>query len=89
MNDNDVVNEITRAPYASWLEEGLRTLAPLRPSKLCLCAILPDGNVFTGYFECSATDKAVISHNIYTDCLLDTLRNNGVVFDDGEDGEDE
>ena len=70
------MNDITKQPYAAWLEESLQVIAGLDPVCLCIAATSPDGNVFTGYYGADATDKAVFAHHIHSDVTMDIIRAN-------------
>lgn len=72
----EVVDDITKQPYAKWLEESIATIAGLDPCCICLAATKADGTVFTGYYNADATDKAVFAHNIQSDVTMDIIRNN-------------
>ena len=70
------MNDITKQPYAAWLEESLQVIAGLDPVCLCIAATSPDGDVFTGYYGADATDKAVFAHHIQSDVTMDIIRAN-------------
>lgn len=70
------MNDITKQPYAAWLEESLQVIAEIDPVCLCIAATSPDGDVFTGYYGADATDKAVFAHNIQSDVTMDIIRAN-------------
>lgn len=70
------MNDITKQPYAAWLEKSLQVIARLDPVCLCIAATSPDGNVFTGYYWADATDKAVFAHHIQSDVTMDIIRAN-------------
>ena len=36
----------------------------------------PDGDVFTGYYNADATDKALFAHNIQSDVTMDIIKAN-------------
>lgn len=57
----------------AWLENGLRTILESKAEHTCICSILPSGDVFTGYYNCCSTDKAMIAHNINSDAMLDVV----------------
>lgn len=68
--------EIFDMPYAKWLEESIQHIVASDPMSLCIVAIGKTGNVLTGYYNCDATDKAVIAHNIQSDIVMDIIHNN-------------
>lgn len=79
-------------PYAPVLESIAGQLVKYQPKKICLCAILPSGEVLTGYFgNTGAQDKAVMAHNINCDAVMDTVKANAkmIIQAAEEIGEDE
>lgn len=82
---------------AGWLEECVRTLFEEKAEHIAVCAILPDGDLFTGFFQCDVRDKGVIASGIQADAMWDTVMANiGQIRDaleedeeDKEEGEDE
>lgn len=65
---------------AEWLEKSLQAIVPLKPVSLCFAATMPDGEVYTGYYNADATDKAVIAHNIQADITMDIIRTNAAII---------
>lgn len=43
--------DINEVPYAEWLEKSLQAIVPLKPVCLCFAATMPDGEVYTGYYN--------------------------------------
>lgn len=70
------MDDITKKPYTAWLEEAIRTIMETGTEKMCFAAILPDGDVITGYYNADATDKALFAHNIQSDVTMDTIKAN-------------
>lgn len=68
--------DITKQPYAQWLEESLRVIAEFGPACLCIAATSPYGETFTGCYNADATDKAVFAHHIKSDVTMDIIREN-------------
>lgn len=89
--------EFENIPYAGWLEETVRHLVRLKPKSIGVSAVLPDGNVMTGYYDADATQIAVMAHNFQMDAIMDSIINNidmlkdamGIATDDdsAEEGE--
>ena len=76
------MDDIKNAPYAEWLEECIRTLVGMDPSRIGLCATLEDGSTMTAYYQCDAQDKAVFAHHIQSDVTMDVIRANiGMIRD--------
>ena len=42
------MDDITKQPYAKWLEESIATIAGIDPCCICFAATKADGTVFTG-----------------------------------------
>lgn len=85
---------ISDAPYAAWLSDVLATLEEHKVTKIAVAAPLPDGEVFTGYFDMGIMDKALMATNIQADATMDAICANGPLIqqawqDDAEDAEDE
>lgn len=70
------MDDITRQPWAEWLENSLRTIMDIGAERMCIAATNPDGTVFTGYYNANATDKAVFAHNIQRNVTMDIIREN-------------
>ena len=81
-NGPDIAELRNEVPYAEWLEKSLQAIVPLKPVCLCFAATMPDGEVYTGYYNADATDKAVIAHNIQADITMDIIRTNAAIIKD-------
>ena len=82
--------DIKDQPYAAWLEKTLRGIVEMQPERICLCARLPGGEVATSYYQCDASDMALFAHNIYSDAVLEVVRNNrDLLLDADEEGAEE
>lgn len=69
--------DVRDTPYAGWLEELIETLMETKPEKIGVVALLPGGDVVTGYFgDCGHTDKAIMAHNVQLDSLMDVVTAN-------------
>jgi len=69
-------DEMGALPYSQWLTEGLQALAQIKVSGIVLAALAEDGQVLTGYYNCSVGDKAVLAANIQSDATLDVIHAN-------------
>ena len=67
------MNEISETPYAEWLEESIKTIFEQNPDRIAICATLSDGDTLTAYYNCCAEDKAIFSHHINSDAMLDVV----------------
>lgn len=72
----DIMDDITKHPYAKRLEESIATIAGLDPCCICFAATKADGTEFTGYYNADATDKAVFAHDIQSDIVMDIIKAN-------------
>lgn len=85
---------ITKMPYATWLEQTLRDISTLPVSGIAILGVLEGGETYTAYYNTSMTDKLLLSGLINQDATLDMLAAQGVIdyADDEEedaDGEEE
>lgn len=81
---------LTNLPYAQWLEQSLANFVGLPVESICICTKFENGEVGTGYWDCSMSDKLLFSGIIQQDAMLDTMRENGWIpmEDDEDDTED-
>lgn len=80
---------ITDMPYAQWLEQTLRDISELDTRAIALVGVLENGDVYTGYYNTSMTDKLVLAGVINQDAMMDTLEANGVIeYEENEEEED-
>lgn len=70
------MEDITKQPYAAWLEESLKVILGVEPACICIAATLADGTTLTGYYNADATDKAVFAHHINSDVVMDVIKAN-------------
>ena len=69
--------DVTKSPYAGWLEELISNLLEMKPDKIGIAAILPNGEVLTGYYGgCGHVDKVIMAHNIHLDSVMDVVKAN-------------
>lgn len=59
--------------YAEWLEEAIGEIVERQPDAISVCAILPGGEVLTGYFNCGYQDKVIMGHYITADATMDSI----------------
>ena len=82
--------DVRNSKYAEWLEGLIKYLLEHQPEKIGVCAIVPDGNVLTGFYgDCTPQDKAVMAYHIHTDAVFDTIKANArEVIEAAEDQEE-
>ena len=68
------MEDVTKSVYAEWLEEFIQHIMELKPEKIGVCALLPDGSTLTHYFGgCYHTDKAVMGYTMTQDAFMDVM----------------
>lgn len=73
-------NDITKMPYAIWLENAIRDMTDLNVCGITLAAIDENGDTYINYYNISMADKLVISGLIQQDSMMDTLVANGFIM---------
>lgn len=61
--------DITKEPYAEWLEKALREMVNLKPSVIGITIIMPDGKTGTQYFNADNRDRLLMMEAIMIDYL--------------------
>jgi hypothetical protein len=85
----DETKDITKMPYASWLEQALHDISEYPLQGIVLAGIRENGDVYTNYYELSMAAKVLIAGIINQDAMLDTLINSGYIEDDDEEDEED
>lgn len=71
------MNDVTQSPYAGFLEALCESVVELKPTKIAVTGILPDGNAFTGIFgDCSPYDLATMAFHLQTDAMMEIVKAN-------------
>lgn len=87
-----ILKNVTESVYAEWLEEFIQNIMELKPTKIGVCAVLPDGSTMTSYFgDCCHTDKAMMGYNMNLDAIWDVTTANAkeiVETAEEQDGDD-
>ena len=83
--------DITKTPYAEFLENFIENIMELQPEKIGVSAILPDGSVLTGYYgDCGHQDKAMMGYHMTTDAMMDTVTANArQIIEAAEEGDED
>lgn len=85
----DKTNDITKMPYASWLEQALQDISEHPVQSIILAGVLENGDVYTSYYETPMADKLLIAGIINQDAMMDNLIANGYIEEDEDDSDDE
>lgn len=87
------MNDITKEPYAAWLEDALREMVDLRPATIGIITIMPNGSTGTRYFNADNRDRLIMCEAIGIDYLEELIRANaeGIrqIIDGEEDDQDD
>jgi hypothetical protein len=86
--------DITKMPYAQWLEEALRRVSILPTRTLAILGITEDGDTYIDYYNASMGDKLLLAGLIQQDAMLNTLEANGIIksedgYEEDDDGKEE
>lgn len=85
--------DITKSPYAEWLEGLIKSVMEHGPVSIGVVMLLPDNTgTLTAYYNSDCQDKAVMAHNIYSDSIYDMIKVNAKDFKrfaEEQDDEDE
>lgn len=86
-----MIDDITKSPYAGFLEDVIKAVMEYSPTKIAFCTLNPDGTTLTGYFgDCDQQDKALLAHYIYVDSIMDVMKANaGMIVEAAEEDPDE
>lgn len=69
--------DIRKSPYAEFLEMLIGNIAELKPVKMAVVGMLPDGRAFTAqYGECDPYELALMAFHIQTDAIMDIVKAN-------------
>ena len=63
-------------PYAQWLDDTMMQLLEINPVCMTINAITDDGEVLSGYWNCSANSRAIIMDAMRNDSLLEYIEDN-------------
>ena len=85
----DEKTDITKMPYAKWLEQTLHDISSFPVKGIALLVCTDSGDSYTNYYNVSMADKLIMAGLIQQDSTLDMLAANGLIqYEDGEETED-
>ena len=71
------MDDITKTPYAEWLEKLLRDIMKRKPIRMGVVLITADGEAVTGYFgDHSPGDVAEMAWHLHTDAIWEVISAN-------------
>lgn len=70
-------NDITKSPYAEFLEMLCKNIMELKPEKIAVVALMPDGSAFTSsYGDCGPYDLAMMGIHMQADAMMEIVTAN-------------
>ena len=80
---------ITKMPYAKWLEQTLHDMSSFPVKGIALLVCTDSGDSYTNYYNVSMADKLIMAGLIQQDSTLDMLAANGLIqYEDDEETEE-
>lgn len=71
------MENVTKTPYAEWLEGMIREIMEHKPVRMGICMVLESGDAMTGYYgECSPEDMAMMAYHFSMDSIWRVLEVN-------------
>ena len=87
---SDEKANITKMPYAKWLEQTLHDISSLPVKGIALLVCTDSGDSYTNYYNVSMSDKLIMTGLIQQDSTIDMLAVNGFIkYEDDEDETEE
>lgn len=74
------MSDITKEPYAKWLEEALQSLTQQHPAKIAIVALSEKGDYMSTYYECGPIDLYAMGGSLQAEGLWRELKVNGNVL---------
>ena len=84
--------DVTKTPYADFLEKLIKSVVELKPDKITVAAVMPNGNIMTAnYGDCSPFDMMAMASAIQTDAIVEIVMANAkdIIKAAEEDDDDE
>lgn len=70
-------NDITKSPYAEFLEMLCKNIMELKPDKIAVVALMQDGSAFTSsYGDCGPYDLAMMGIHMQADAMMEIVTAN-------------
>ena len=86
----DEKTDITKMPYAKWLEQTLHDISSFPVKGIALLVCTDSGDSYTNYYNVSMADKLIMAGLIQHDSTLDMLAANGLIqYEDDENEAEE
>lgn len=75
-------------PYAKWLEASLQNVASKPVESICILVKREDGEILTGYYNCTVSDKLLFAGYVNQDAMIDSLHVGGYIVGEDDDADD-
>lgn len=83
------MNEVTKSKYAEFLEMVCRVILRDEPAAIAVNYITEGGDVGSGYYECTMSQKLTMAGMMFNDAVMDGIRNNPRILREALEGEDD
>lgn len=77
--------DITKLPYAEWLEDALKSMSALPLRSIAILGITENGDMYNDYYNANVSDKIMISGFVQQDAMFESLKASGYITDDDEE----
>ena len=83
--------DVTKTPYAGFLEALIKSVMELKPEKIAVTAMMPDGNVMTSaYGDVGPFDLMTMASMMQADAMMEIAKANAKdIIKAAEEDEDE
>lgn len=72
--------DLTKEPYAKWLEESLQSMAEQHPKKIAMVCIDEEGNYMSTYYECGPMDLYGMAGSLHAEGMWREIKANGRII---------
>lgn len=87
------MDDLTKLPWAQWLEDTLQNLVKFNPVKIALVAVDEKGGTMTSYNDCTWLELFGMAGALYGDAMWTQLEANPgklrEIIENGEDDDNE
>lgn len=84
-------NDVTKSPYAGFLEMLIKTIMDLKPEQIAVVAVTKGGDVLTStYGDCGPYDLAAMAFHLQADAMMEIVKANARdIIEAAEEDEDD
>lgn len=77
--------DITKLPYAEWLEDALKSMSALPLRTIAILGVTENGDMYNDYYNANVGDKIMISGFVQQDAMYESLKASGYITDDDDE----